>query len=232
MFDAAEVQAPSHEHVEHDNEQQVRKIGVIEIPVKRIMDLAGVLVLLALLAPAMVIIAVTLWRNGSSVIFGHKRVGRNGDPFLCLKFRTMVPNGDEALRHHLAKNPKAAAEWALRRKLTQDPRVTRVGAFLRKTSLDELPQLFNVLRGEMSLVGPRPVVKAELLEHYGVSGTAAYLSTRPGLTGLWQIGGRSDTTYEERVSKDIEYVRNWSLIGDIMILLRTVPAVLLRRGAV
>jgi exopolysaccharide production protein ExoY len=136
------------------------------------------------------------------------------------------------LAHHLAVNPLAAAEWAAQRKLANDPRITRLGALLRKTSIDELPQLLNVLRGQMSLVGPRPVVHEELEQHYGPAGRTAYAAARPGITGLWQISGRSGTSYHERVTLDITYVHTWSLLLDLKILVLTVPAVLTRRGAV
>jgi exopolysaccharide production protein ExoY len=165
------------------------------------------------------------------VLYRHTRIGLNARPFHCLKFRTMAEGADQLLARHLADNPQAAAEWAAQRKLANDPRITRLGNLLRKTSLDELPQLLNVLRGQMSLVGPRPVVHDELEEHYGADGRTAYAAARPGITGLWQISGRSGTTYKERVTLDIAYVHTWSLLLDIKILLRTVPAVLARRGA-
>jgi exopolysaccharide production protein ExoY len=144
----------------------------------------------------------------------------------------MALKADLLLACHLEANPLAAIEWAAQRKLARDPRVTRLGALLRSTSLDELPQLVNVLRGHMSLIGPRPVVQEELEQHYGAAGRAAYAATRPGITGLWQISGRSGTTYDERVKLDIAYVTGWSMLLDMKILLRTIPAVLARRGAV
>jgi lipopolysaccharide/colanic/teichoic acid biosynthesis glycosyltransferase len=199
---------------------------------KRVFDVLASVVLLALLAPAFLVIMLLVRRDGGPAFYGHRRVGREGVSFFCLKFRTMVVNGDEVLKTHLAANPPAAAEWEARRKLVNDPRVTKVGQFLRKTSLDELPQLINVIRGEMSLVGPRPVVAAELQSHFCQDGSAAYLAVPPGITGLWQISGRSDTTYAQRVALDIQYVRTRSFWRDLLILLRTIPAVLLRRGAV
>jgi lipopolysaccharide/colanic/teichoic acid biosynthesis glycosyltransferase len=143
----------------------------------------------------------------------------------------MVLDADKRLAKLLAEDPAAAEEWAVRRKLPADPRITGIGRFLRATSLDELPQLLNVLRGDMSLVGPRPVVREELELNYGPA-AAVYCATRPGITGLWQVSGRSDTTYAERITLDTRYVREWSLGLDLLILLRTVPAVLKRRGAV
>ncbi|MDB5375527.1 MAG: hypothetical protein JWP04_4169 [Belnapia sp.] len=144
----------------------------------------------------------------------------------------MVPDADAALTRYLAEHPEFAREWAERRKVAHDPRVTRIGRFLRATSLDELPQFFNVLRGEMGLVGPRPVVAEELARYYGPTGRAAYVSVRPGITGLWQVSGRSRTTYAERVALDIRYVNEMSVPGDVKLMLRTIPAVLQRRGAV
>ncbi|MBV1833304.1 exopolysaccharide biosynthesis polyprenyl glycosylphosphotransferase [Novacetimonas pomaceti] len=186
------------------------------------------LVLLALL-PVLAVIYAFVRLDGGPAIFGHMRIGRNGRPFRCLKFRTMAVNADSILADLLARDPVAAAEWATTRKLTSDPRITRVGKILRKTSLDELPQVFNVLRLEMSLVGPRPIVMAEEV-HYGAD-LEYYMATRPGITGLWQVSGRSDTSYTRRVQLDNWYVRNWSLWRDIIILLKTVPAVLAQKGA-
>jgi lipopolysaccharide/colanic/teichoic acid biosynthesis glycosyltransferase len=142
----------------------------------------------------------------------------------------MVPNAEQALAELLARDAEAAELWSRSRKLQHDPRITLIGRFLRATSLDELPQLFNVLRGDMSLVGPRPVVTAELTEHYGPA-AATYMAVRPGITGLWQVSGRSDTSYVERVALDVRYVQQFSFWGDLKILAKTVPAVLLRRGA-
>ncbi|MCL8485493.1 sugar transferase [Bradyrhizobium denitrificans] len=146
-----------------------------------------------------------------------------------MKFRTMVPDAAERLQALLASDPAAAAEWAATRKLQNDPRVTAIGAILRKSSLDELPQLFNVLRGEMSIVGPRPVTEEEL-ERYSTS-VGAYLSCRPGITGLWQVSGRSTTSYEKRVACDAYYAHNWSMVLDAKIIVVTIPALLSTDGA-
>nr|WP_108660517.1 sugar transferase [Acuticoccus kandeliae] len=162
-------------------------------------------------------------------LFAHERIGHNGRTFRCLKVRTMRTDGDAILAAHLADNPEAAAEWAETQKLKDDPRVTRLGRFLRKTSLDELPQLINVLRGEMSIVGPRPIVRAEL-DRYE-SGASAYIATRPGLTGPWQVSGRSDLGYDARVALDTAYVASWSLLRDVLIVTKTVPAVMRARGS-
>ena len=197
---------------------------------KRTLDVVASASALLFLAPLLLIISALVMLDGGPAVFGHKRVGRDGRPFRCLKFRSMVTDAGEALAKLLREDPEAARLWAETRKLPRDPRITRIGRFLRATSLDELPQLVNVLRGEMSLVGPRPVVQDELDEHYGVA-AASYLSVRPGITGLWQISGRSDTTYAERVALDCRYVREFTFWGDLRILFRTVPAVLFGRGA-
>jgi lipopolysaccharide/colanic/teichoic acid biosynthesis glycosyltransferase len=204
----------------------------INLALKRGFDILTVVVLLPLLAPLLALLALAVRLDGGPVLYGHTRVGCNDRLFKCLKFRTMCVDADKMLAAHLAADPLAAAEWARQRKLQDDPRISRIGAFLRKTSLDELPQLINVLRGEMSLVGPRPVVRDELEEHYGLAGRIAYAAVRPGITGLWQVSGRSDTSYRERVTLDITYGSSWSFLLDMKILVRTVPAVLLRRGAV
>jgi Undecaprenyl-phosphate galactose phosphotransferase WbaP len=163
------------------------------------------------------------------VLFGHRRLGAGDEHFLCLKFRTMHVDAERMLNEHLQGRPSLQAEWEQNHKLRDDPRVTRVGHFLRKTSLDELPQLWNVLRGEMSLTGPRPIVDAEVPK-YGKD-YELYRRIRPGMSGIWQVGGRNDMDYKERVALDSYYVRNWSVWLDIIILVRTVKTVLLGRGA-
>jgi undecaprenyl-phosphate galactose phosphotransferase len=209
--------------------QRARAIG---LACKRVFDILGAAILLLILLPVLPVLALAVRMDGGPVLYRHTRVGLDGRAFGCLKYRTMVPSADRVLADYLAANPLAAAEWTAARKLSHDPRVTRLGAIMRSTSLDEVPQLFNVLRGEMSLVGPRPVVRDELEEHYGPAGRDAYAATKPGITGLWQVSGRSGTSYEQRVSLDITYARTWSLLLDLKILFRTVPAVLARRGAV
>jgi lipopolysaccharide/colanic/teichoic acid biosynthesis glycosyltransferase len=199
---------------------------------KRLTDVLGSAALLLFLSPLLATIWVLVRTDGGPALFRHDRIGRGGAPFRCLKFRTMVPDSDRLLHDLVARDPRAAAEWRERRKLSGDPRITRIGRFLRITSLDELPQLINVLRGEMSLVGPRPVVQEELDLHYGPLGAAAYQAQRPGLTGPWQVSGRSDTTYRERVLLDMRYAAERSFAGDLRILLSTVPSVLARRGAI
>jgi undecaprenyl-phosphate galactose phosphotransferase len=188
--------------------------------VKRAFDVAAAAALLLATAPLIALVALRIKLvDGGAVIFAHTRVGRHGRLFRCYKFRTMVANSAEVLAELLANDGVARAEWERDRKLRHDPRVTAIGRFLRRTSLDELPQLLNVVRGEMSLVGPRPVVPDEL-ERYGAA-RVYYLQVRPGLTGLWQVSGRNDLDYDRRVSLDTWYVRNWTLWYDLLILFRT-----------
>jgi lipopolysaccharide/colanic/teichoic acid biosynthesis glycosyltransferase len=197
--------------------------------VKRALDIIGALGLAAVFAPLVLIIVAFLGRKGDSIIYRHRRVGRSGRSFDCLKFRTMVPNADQILRELLEKNADAKAEWLRDRKLRDDPRVTPMGRFLRRTSLDELPQLWNVLRGEMSLVGPRPIVKEEMLRYGRYLQT--YLTAKPGITGLWQVTGRNDTDYRRRVALDTYYVKKQTLLMDLQILLKTVRVVMWGHGA-
>lgn len=190
----------------------------------------GAFALLLLFSPLMLMVTWMIWRrDGLPVFFGHYRVGRDGKLFRCLKFRTMARDAERMLAELLRDDPAARAEWDKDQKLSQDPRITPVGHFLRRTSLDELPQLFNVLRGEMSLVGPRPITVAELKRYGGVRWH--YLSVRPGMTGLWQVSGRNNTTYEERVALDRSYVEQRSMWLDLRILFRTVGVVVARDGA-
>jgi exopolysaccharide production protein ExoY len=186
--------------------------------------------LLLLCAPLMLYVAWRIWReDGAPILFGHYRVGRDGQLFRCWKFRTMVCRADEALAELLARDPVARAQWEREHKLDDDPRITPIGRFLRKTSLDELPQLFNVVRGEMRLVGPRPIVVQELRRYGAVK--RHYLSVNPGMTGLWQVSGRNNTSYEERVELDRHYVESRSLWMDFMILVRTARVVITGHGA-
>ncbi|CAM3175426.1 Undecaprenyl-phosphate galactose phosphotransferase [Methylobacterium mesophilicum] len=197
---------------------------------KRGLDIGVAATALFLLLPLMLLIAVLVWAGDRKApIFRHMRLGRDGRSFGCLKFRSMVTDGEAVLAAHLAASAGARAEWAATHKLSDDPRITAIGQVLRKTSLDELPQLWNVLRGEMSLVGPRPIVQAEVAR-YGRA-FATCFAVPPGVTGLWQVSGRSDTSYAERVALDLDYASRWSLRRDIAIMLRTVPAVLAQRGS-
>lgn len=196
---------------------------------KRVLDVAGAIVLAIVFSPLIFAIIIMMRRKDGPIIYKHRRIGRDGQAFECLKFRTMVPNADQVLRELLERDPAIKAEWVRDHKLRCDPRVTRIGRFLRRTSLDELPQLWNVMRGEMSLVGPRPVVREELLR-YGRN-VRAYLSAKPGITGLWQVKGRNDTDYRRRVVLDTYYVRNQNLLLDLYILLQTTRVVLGGSGA-
>jgi undecaprenyl-phosphate galactose phosphotransferase len=198
--------------------------------VKRAFDMLVSLALVVFFAPLLLVVGAIVALDGGAILFGHRRVGHNGHTFRCLKFRTMVPDAPAVLQKMLESDPALQAEWASTFKLKNDPRVTPVGRFLRKTSLDELPQLFNVIAGTMSLVGPRPVVASELEDFYGED-ALYYRLVLPGITGLWQISGRSDVGYNRRVHLDAWYVRNWSLWSDILILLGTLPSVLRSRGA-
>jgi Undecaprenyl-phosphate galactose phosphotransferase WbaP len=197
---------------------------------KRTIDIlaSGALLILTLPFMALITFLIRLESPGD-VFFGHRRIGHGGRKFKMWKFRSMYVNGAEILRKYLAEHPEEEAYWRENMKLRNDPRITPLGAILRKTSLDELPQLWNVLRGEMSLVGPRPIVNEEVTkygERFGL-----YCRVLPGLTGLWQVSGRSTTTYERRVELDTYYVRNWSPWLDIYLLARTLRTVLMGDGA-
>jgi Undecaprenyl-phosphate galactose phosphotransferase WbaP len=198
--------------------------------IKGVLDLAASLVLMVLLAPlfALVAIAIKLTSKGP-VFYSHLRHGRDGKVFRALKFRTMVSDADRVLADYLVSHAEAMPEWRRDQKLKSDPRITRVGKWLRRSSLDELPQLINVLIGQMSLVGPRPIVKDEIPK-YG-RGYGLYTRVLPGLTGLWQVSGRNNTTYEERVAFDEYYVHNWSVWLDLYILVRTIKTVATAEGA-
>ncbi len=196
---------------------------------KRAFDLVFSVLLIAALSPFLLLIAYLASRDGGPALFGHRRLGADGKSFTCWKFRTMVPNAKKVLEDLLARDPEARAEWDETCKLKNDPRITRVGGFLRTTSLDELPQLFNVLKGEMSLVGPRPIVTDEV-RRYGAA-FHDYTRCRPGITGVWQVSGRNDVDYGGRVRMDKNYAHSWSLGTDIKLLWKTVFVVLLRRGA-
>ena len=196
----------------------------------RVLDFIGALALLFVFFPLMVIIAAAVFiANRGPVLFAQKRIGRDGKMFKCYKFRTMAIDAEARLNEVLAADPGARAEWSRDHKLRNDPRIVGIGGFLRKSSLDELPQLFNVLKGEMSLVGPRPIIEAEC-PRYGKY-LAYYCAVRPGLTGLWQISGRNDVEYRRRVAFDVIYARKGRLFDNIKILVMTVPCVLASRGS-
>ena len=196
---------------------------------KRILDVVGALLLIAGFSPLIAFVVLVLKREGGGILFRHQRVGKHGELFQCLKFRTMVPNADRALTQILSEHAHLKEEWLRDHKLKDDPRVTRMGKFLRRTSLDELPQLWNVLRGDMSLVGPRPVVREELIRYGRMA--SFYTSTRPGLTGLWQTSGRNQIDYRRRVAMDVYYVKNRTLLLDLYILLITSKVVITGHGA-
>ena len=205
-------------------------IHAFDANASRFMDVMIAAIALAILLPVMLVLCLAIAaHDGGHPIFVHRRIGRGGRTFPCLKLRTMVRDSEDRLRRLLESDPAARAEWALDQKLRKDPRITPLGQFLRKSSLDELPQLVNVLVGHMSLVGPRPIVAAEV-ERYGRY-FRFYCAVRPGITGLWQVSGRNDTSYRRRVAMDTVYSRSRSVGTDLSILVRTVPAVLASKGS-
>jgi Undecaprenyl-phosphate galactose phosphotransferase WbaP len=225
---------------DHWNPQQINGLNGIHLQqnlmlplprlTKRCMDLAAAIAGTIVLLPLLFYIAVAVKMSSRGpIVYYHERYGRNNRLFNAWKFRTMFQNADLVLEHYLDEHPELQEEWKRDHKLRYDPRVTRIGRFLRKTSLDELPQLWNVIRGDMSLVGPRPIVEAEI-EKYGHY-YGLYTMVKPGITGLWQVSGRNNTTYDERVQLDAYYVRNWSPWMDLFLLLRTIRIVLFAKGA-
>jgi Undecaprenyl-phosphate galactose phosphotransferase WbaP len=205
------------------------RVSVDEILTDAI-NIVVTVVALIFLAPLMISVALAVYlQDGGKAVFAHRRIGRDGRHFYCLKFRSMAVDAEQRLAELLDRDPAARAEWEKDHKLRDDPRVTRLGAFLRKTSLDELPQLINVLRGEMSLVGPRPIVDGEV-DKYGRR-FRHYCAVKPGITGLWQVSGRNDTSYRTRVALDCLYAMRRNVALDAAVLARTVPAVLMRRGS-
>ncbi|TNF19050.1 MAG: sugar transferase [Rhodobacteraceae bacterium] len=195
---------------------------------KRALDLVVAAVLLPFLIPVIAVLWLLARADGGPGFYGHRRIGRKGRPFRCWKIRTMVPDADRILAETLAQDPIAALDWARAFKLRDDPRITRLGRLLRRTSLDELPQILNVLRGEMSFVGPRPITAGELAFYDG--DPAAYLGQTPGITGLWQIEGRDDGCYRKRVALDRRYRAEQSLPLDLVLILRTAGLVLSPTG--
>ena len=196
----------------------------------RVLDIVVSLAALLFISPLLLTLAIMIrLQDGGPALFGQSRIGLGGKMFTCFKLRSMVMDSDARLEALLSSDPVARMEWELDHKLREDPRITRLGGFLRRSSLDELPQLFNVLRGEMSLVGPRPIVPKERVK-YG-SKFAAYCSVTPGITGLWQVSGRNNVSYRRRVAMDVIYSRSKSLSYDLTIIFKTIPAVLTRRGS-
>ena len=206
----------------------LRRLGLYGRGGKRLLDVVLAGAMLLVLAPLMAVLAGLVALEGGAPLFAHARIGRSGRRFACYKLRSMVPDAERRLEAILASDPGAAAEWERGRKLTRDPRVTRLGRFLRTTSLDELPQLWNVVRGDMSLVGPRPVTAPELVR-YGKD-VATYLALRPGLTGPWQVQGRNDASYAQRVRLDADYAWRLSLREDLRLIVLTALAVLRTTG--
>jgi Undecaprenyl-phosphate galactose phosphotransferase WbaP len=210
-----------------------RQSGLLSARPRRLKRIVDVLLAaglgLVVLPLGLLIAGAIMFESRGPVLFAHTRIGRGNRRFRLWKFRSMVDNADEVLQAHLESNPDSALEWRLTHKLRSDPRVTGIGRFLRKTSLDELPQLWNVLRGDMSMVGPRPIVGEEV-EKYGPSFTL-YSQVLPGLTGLWQVSGRNDTTYHERVALDARYILAWTAAMDLRVLLKTVRVVVCGHGA-
>lgn len=201
------------------------------IPLKRIFDFFFSLSVLLFGMPVFLLIAVAVrCSSKGKIIYSHERIGRGGVPFKCYKFRTMYPDADLILSEILQNNPKKLQEWNQTHKLKDDPRITPIGTFLRRTSLDELPQFWNVLKGDLSVVGPRPVVKDEVVKHLGPK---AYkiLSIRPGLTGIWQVTGRSNISYAKRIFLDELYVDTRSFLLDLKLILKTIPSMVTAKGA-
>ncbi len=199
--------------------------------VKRIFDVLFSLSILVLFIPIFVAIAIAIrFSSKGPIVYSHQRIGRGGKKFGCYKFRTMYPDAEVKLKSILESNPELKREWEKSYKLKNDPRVTPIGSFLRKTSLDEFPQFWNVLKGDLSVVGPRPVIRDEIVKYYGEK-AAKVLSVRPGLTGLWQVSGRSNISYDSRILLDEEYINKQSLSLDIKLVLKTIPAMLSSKGA-
>lgn len=201
------------------------------LPIKRTFDIVFSVLVLFFAFPLFLGLAILVRLSSKGpAIYAHERIGRAGKPFKCFKFRSMYPDADLRLKELLAKHPDLKAEWDLNHKLKNDPRITPIGKFIRKTSLDELPQFLNVLKGDLSVVGPRPVVQAEVVKHLKEK-APKILSIRPGLTGIWQVSGRSNTTYLERLSLDEQYVDTHNLWLDLKLIAKTLPAMLASRGA-
>ena len=196
----------------------------------RLFDIVSATALLLCMLPLLVVLAIALQIDSPGpLFFTQQRVGRNGKLFRCFKFRTMCVNADQVLVRHLAECEKAREEWLRNFKLRDDPRVTRLGVIVRRLSFDEFPQLLNIIAGDMSVVGPRPIIRAEI-DSYGRH-FATYCAVRPGLTGLWQVSGRSDVCFKKRVRLDCYYIARKSLVNDLAIVFRTIPVVLMARGA-
>ncbi|CCB86879.1 MULTISPECIES: sugar transferase [Parachlamydia] len=207
------------------------EVQVKHNPAKRLFDIFFSLSALFVCVPLFIIVAISIKLSSRGpVFFSHERIGRGGKPFKCYKFRTMYPDAEVRLKEMLVICPKTREEWNQSHKLKDDPRVTPLGSFLRKTSLDEFPQFWNVLKGDLSVVGPRPVVQDEIAKHYGVK-AADILRLRPGITGPWQVSGRSDVSYDTRIMLDQKYVEDQSIILDLKLIAKTIPAIFTSKGA-
>lgn len=229
----AQTSSQEMENIEIKKDIDTKKINnKIYIVIKRLIDIIGSLVGIVLLIPVTILVflfRIILKENDGPLFYSQKRIGKNGKYFKLYKFRSMCKNADDILAKYLAENEEARLEFRENQKLKDDPRITRMGKFLRKTSLDELPQVINILKGEMSFIGPRPVVDGEI-DKYGEQ-REKFLSVKPGLTGYWQVNGRSTTTYDERMKLELYYVDNQSLWLDIKIFFKTFVAVLKKEGA-
>jgi exopolysaccharide production protein ExoY len=204
--------------------------GESDVSLKRIFDVVAASLVLVAVSPLLILVALVIrLQDGEKAMYAQPRYGLNGKSFACFKLRTMVPNAAEKLQAVLDNDAEARREWDLTQKLTNDPRITPIGKFIRLTSIDELPQLLNIIRGDMSVVGPRPIPLYERPK-YG-EGFSYYCRVRPGLTGLWQTSGRSNTTYAERIKLDTQYVQTRTFWGDVLIILKTIPAVFFSVGA-
>lgn len=210
---------------------QAFEFPIKHIPAKRMFDIVFSCVAILLLSPLYLLIGFLVFATSrGKIVYAHKRIGRGGKAFRCFKFRTMYRDADKRLKELLASDPAIREEWSKNFKLQKDPRVTPLGYYLRKFSLDELPQFFNVFKGDLSVVGPRPVIDEEVRQHLGMK-APKILSIRPGITGLWQVSGRSDTSYTKRIQLDEYYIDNHSLFFDLKLIFKTIPAILMSRGA-
>lgn len=206
-------------------------VKVRHIPWKRAFDVFFSLFVLIFASPLFITLFLLVkFSSKGPAVYSHERIGRGGKPFRCYKFRSMYSDADIRLEEILKSCPEKREEWEKFHKLKDDPRITKIGAFLRKTSLDELPQFWNVVIGDLSVVGPRPVVKNEIIKHFGVKANKI-LSIRPGLTGIWQVSGRSNTSYQERIRLDEQYVDHHSFLGDLKLIFLTIPQMIFSKGA-
>lgn len=209
----------------------INNISIKHLPIKRTFDILFSLSVLVLFLPVfLTIMLFVIFTSKGKPVYSHERVSRGGKSFKCYKFRSMYPDADIRLQDLLQNNPALKKEWETCRKLKNDPRVTPFGSFLRKTSLDELPQFWNVLKGDLSVVGPRPVMKDEVVQYYGHK-AHKILSVRPGLTGIWQTSGRSNTSYENRIQMDEHYIDNQSFLLDVKLVAKTIPSMICSKDA-